>query len=318
MRSASVAPKGNAANAAHAAASGQALLGQVVAVFGRRYEIQTRDGERLDCVARGKKHEAACGDQVEVKPTGPGQAVIEKLLPRTSYLERADAYKRKAIAANADLVLILVAVEPWFSDEFVTRVLLLTQAADIPALVALNKIDLPGVDEARERLKVFQKAGHEVVEISAKGRHEAGCAALLPYLRGKTTVLVGQSGMGKSSLVNALAPDAQARMGELSAALGTGKHTTTFSRLYHIDASTTLIDCPGMQEVGIHNLDFGQLQHGFGEFAPYLGHCRFSNCRHDREPECALRGARDSGRIDRRRFELFCNLRDEITAAPQR
>ena len=298
---------------------GQPRQGQVVAVFGRRYEVEVTGGEAgaselLDCVARGKKHDAACGDYVEIASTGPGQGVIEKLLPRKSYLERADAYKRKAIAANCDQVLILVAADPWFSDEFVTRVLLLTQAAGVPALIALNKIDLPGVDGARERLKVFQDAGHEVVEISAKGRHEAGCTALQPHLQGKCTVLVGQSGMGKSSLVNALAPHAQARMGELSTALGTGKHTTTFSRLYHIDSTTTLIDCPGMQEVGIHNLNFAQLLAGFNEFAPYLGHCRFSNCRHDREPDCALRAALAAGRIDTRRFELFGTFRREIAA----
>jgi ribosome biogenesis GTPase len=287
------------------------LPGQVVAVFGRRYEIESA-GQLLDCVSRGKKHEVACGDQVEVKGTGPGQAVIEKLLPRTSYLERADAFKRKAIAANCDLVLILVAAEPWFSDEFVTRVLLLAHAAGIPALIALNKIDLPGADQARERLQVFKDVGIEVVEISAKGRHQAGCGALLPHLAGKCTVLVGQSGMGKSSLVNALIPDAQARMGELSEALGTGKHTTTFSRLYRIDAQSTLIDCPGMQEVGIHNLDFAQLVDGFSEFAPYLGHCRFSNCRHDREPDCALQGALAKGRINARRYELFSSFRQEI------
>lgn len=290
------------------------MLGTVVAVFGRRYDVRTDDGENLDCVARGKKHDAACGDRVEVKSTGPRQAVIEKVLPRRTYLERADAFKRKAIAANADQVLVLVAADPWFSDEFVIRILLLTQAADIPALIALNKIDLPGAAEARARLKVFESAGHEVVEISAKGTHPVGCSALVPKLAGRCTVLVGQSGMGKSSLVNALAPDAKARMGELSVALGTGKHTTTFSRLYRIDADTTLIDCPGMQEVGIHNLSFKQLQQGFNEFAPYLGHCRFSNCRHDREPECALRAARDAGRIDKRRFDLFCTLRSEIAA----
>jgi len=287
------------------------LPGQVVAVFGRRYEIESA-GQLLDCVSRGKKHEVACGDRVEVRGTGPGQAVIEKLLPRSSYLERADAYKRKAIAANCDLVLILVAAEPWFSDEFVTRVLLLAHAAGIPALIALNKIDLPGADQARQRLQVLKDVGIEVVEISAKGRHEAGCGALLPHLAGKCTVLVGQSGMGKSSLVNALIPDAQARMGELSEALGTGKHTTTFSRLYRIDAQSTLIDCPGMQEVGIHNLDFAQLVGGFSEFAPFLGHCRFSNCRHDREPDCALRGALAQGRINARRYELFSNFRQEI------
>jgi ribosome biogenesis GTPase len=288
--------------------------GTVVAVFGRRYEVETDDGERLDCVARGKKHEAACGDRVQTAPTGPGQAVIDKVLPRTSYFERADAYKRKAIAANADQVLVLVAAEPWFSDEFVTRVLLLAQAAGINSLIALNKIDLPGAAVARERLAVFRAAGHEVVEISAKGRHAAGCAELLPRLAGHATVLVGQSGMGKSTLVNALIPGAQARMGELSSALGTGKHTTTFSRLYRIAPDTTLIDCPGMQEVGIHNLDFAQLERGFGDFAPYLGECRFANCRHDREPSCAVRGACDSGKIDRRRFELFGVFRDEIKA----
>jgi ribosome biogenesis GTPase len=288
--------------------------GTVVAVFGRRYEVETDDGERLDCVARGKKHEAACGDRVATAPTGPGQAVIDKVLPRTSYLERADAYKRKAIAANAGQVLVLVAAEPWFSDEFVTRVLLLAEAAGLDSLIALNKIDLPGAAAARERLAVFRAAGHEVVEISAKGRHPVGCAPLLPRLTGRATVLVGQSGMGKSSLVNALVPDARARMGELSGALGSGKHTTTFSRLYRIDAATTLIDCPGMQEVGIHNLDFRQLERGFADFAPYLGECRFANCRHDREPSCAVRGAIESGKLDRRRYELFGVFRDEITA----
>jgi ribosome biogenesis GTPase len=286
--------------------------GTVVAVFGRRYEVETDDGQRLDCVARGKKHEAACGDRVETAPTGPGQAVIDKVLPRTTYFERADAYKRKAIAANADQVLVLVAAEPWFSDEFVTRVLLLAQAAGIASLIALNKVDLAGAATARERLAVFQAAGHEVIEISAKGRHPIGCAPLLPRLGGRATVLVGQSGMGKSSLVNALIPDARARMGELSAALNTGKHTTTFSRLYRIAPGTTLIDCPGMQEVGIHNLDFAQLERGFGDFAPYLGDCRFANCRHDREPSCAVRAAVESGGIARRRYELFCVFRDEI------
>jgi ribosome biogenesis GTPase len=286
--------------------------GTVVAVFGRRYEVETDEGVRLDCVARGKKHDAACGDRVETKSTGPGQAVIERILPRTTYLERADEFKRKAIVANADQVLVLVAADPWFSDEFVTRVLLLAQAAEIPALIALNKVDLPGAEEARHRLEVFRTAGHQVVEISARGRHAIGCTQLLPLLLGHTTVLVGQSGMGKSSLVNALVPDAKARMGELSTALHAGKHTTTFSRLYRIDTSTTLIDCPGMQEVGIHNLNFADLERGFGELAPFLGNCRFANCRHDREPNCAVTAARKAGQIDARRHELFCNLRGEV------
>ncbi len=297
-----------------------AVTGTVIAVFGRRYEVETDALERLDCVARGKKRDAACGDRVEIQSTGPSQGVIDRILPRGSYLERADAVKRKAIAANADQLLVLVAVEPWFSDEFVMRVLLLAGAAGMHSLIALNKIDLAGASVARDRLAVFARAGHEVIEVAVKPRGSAagppdprvGIETLAARLAGHATVLAGQSGMGKSTLVNALAPGAQAVTGEISSALGSGRHTTTFSRLYRIDAATTLIDCPGMQEVGIHNLDFAQLQAGFRDFAPFLGDCRFANCRHDREPGCALRGALASGGIDARRFELFARMRGEI------
>ena len=296
--------------------------GTVIAVFGRRYEVETDAGEKLDCVARGKKREAACGDRVTVQSTGPAQGVINTILPRASYLERADAYKHKAIAANADQLLVLVAVDPWFSDEFVTRVLLLAHAAGIKTLIALNKVDLPGADAARERLAVFARAGHKVFEIAVKPRSgdaggataARGAAELRALLHGRATVLAGQSGMGKSSLVNALIPGAAAVTGEISLALGAGRHTTTFSRRYRIDAQSTLIDCPGMQEVGIHNLDIANLTAGFTDFTPFLDDCRFANCRHDREPGCGLSAALASGRVDARRHELFCKFRGEIGA----
>jgi ribosome biogenesis GTPase len=300
-----------------------AATGTVVAVFGRRYEVLSDAGERLDCVTRGKKREAACGDRVEINPAGPGQGVIEGILTRTNFLERADAFKRKAIAANADQLLVLVAVEPWFSDEFVTRVLLLAHAARIEALIALNKVDLPGADAARARLEVFTRAGYEVLEVAVKPRGPDGMPvadrhgeqALRARLSGRATVLAGQSGMGKSSLVNAIVPEALAVTGDISAALGAGRHTTTFSRLYRIDEKSTLIDCPGMQEVGIFNLDFAQLTAGFTDFKPYLDDCRFANCRHDREPGCGLTAALASGRIDARRHELYARLRGEIGGA---
>lgn len=294
--------------------------GTVVAVFGRRFEVELASGERLDCVARARRHEAACGDRVSLGRTAAGQGVIETVLPRTSYLERADRVKRKAIAANADLLLVLVAVEPWFSDEFVARVLLLAGAARMDCLIALNKIDLPGADEARARLGPFRAADIEVVEIAARPRaadgsrldHGMHLGALRERLSGRSTVLVGQSGMGKSSLVNALVPGANAVIGDISQALGSGRHTTTFSRLYRIDADTTLIDCPGMQEVGLANLDFATLVAGFAEFTPLEGMCRFRDCRHDREPGCAIHKAATEGRIDPRRFELFERFRDEV------
>lgn len=296
--------------------------GTVIAVFGRRYEVETDNGEKLDCVARGKKREAACGDRVEVQATGPGQAVINTILPRHSYLERADAFKQKAIAANADQLLVLVAVDPWFSDEFVIRVLLLAHAAGINTLIALNKIDLPGVQAARERVAIFARAGHRVLEVAVKPRAQGvampalaqGTAELSACLKGHATVLAGQSGMGKSSLVNALIPGAAAITGEISQALGAGRHTTTFSRRYRIDADSTLIDCPGMQEVGLHNLDFDTLTAGFADFAPFLGDCRFANCRHQREPGCGLTAALGAKRIDARRHQLYSKFRGEIGA----
>jgi len=286
-------------------------IGTVVAVFGRRYEIEIASGEHLDCVTRGKKHIAACGDRVEYGTTGPAQGVIEKVLPRRNYLERSDAYKQKGIAANVDQVLVLAAVEPRASEEFITRVLLIAHAAGVPALIALNKTDIPGTDGARTRLRMFSSAGYEIIEVKAKPRDGTLPSAqetLLARLSGKCTVLVGQSGMGKSSLINALVPDAAAVIGELSAALKAGKHTTTFSRLYRIDGNSTIIDCPGMQEVGIHHLSHHDLEAGFHEFAPYLGGCRFANCRHLHEPDCPIRTHAQSGQINSERLALFQKL----------
>ena len=280
-------------------------------MFGRRYEVAADDGARVSCVTRGRKHEAVCGDQVRFTMTGATSAVIEALLPRRNYLERSDAHKRKGIAANIDQVLVLAAVEPRASEEFLTRVLLIADAAGVNTLLALNKIDLPGAEQARARLKIFVGAGHELIEFSARPAHAAAPSApkaLLERLQGRCTVLCGQSGMGKSSLVNALIPTAAAVTGELSSALSSGRHTTTFSRLYHIDAHSTLIDCPGMQEVGIHHLSHADLAAGFREFAPLLGHCRFANCRHVHEPDCAIRMQAASGGISRERLALFQKL----------
>ncbi len=305
------------AGAAHSTNAANAGTGTVIAVFGRRYEIETDAGEHLDCVTRGKKHNVACGDRVACALTGPGQGVINQVLPRRNYLERSDAYKQKSIAANVDQVLVLAAVEPRASEEFITRVLLIAHAADVPALIVLNKTDMAGRDAARARLTMFEAAGHEVITLTAKPRDgtlPSAQEALLERLLSRCTVLAGQSGMGKSSLINALVPGAAAVIGELSAALKAGKHTTTFSRLYRIDAASTIIDCPGMQEVGIHHLRYADLEAGFHEFAPYLGSCRFANCRHLHEPNCPVRTAAASGAIHPERFALYQKLTADIGA----
>ncbi len=283
--------------------------GLIIAAFGRQYLVEFPDGSTRLCFPRGKKSELACGDRVTVMSTGDAQGVVEKTTERRSLLYRSNDFRQKLIAANVTQIAIVVATEPSFSDTLVTRCLVAADSQDIKALIVLNKCDLAGaLPAARESLKIYRQLGYAVVELSAK---ECG-KALLPYLHGETSVLVGQSGMGKSTLINALIPGANAATREISAALDSGKHTTTHARLYHLDAASDLIDSPGLQEFGLRHLDLATLEAGFPEFQPLLGQCRFRDCHHDREPDCALRAAVESGAITARRFACYHELRAEL------
>jgi len=286
------------------------LSAQVVAAFGRQYLVRLADGSEIACLTRGKKSEVACGDVVEVRRTADpstefrtgAQAVIERIAPRRSLLHRSDAFREKLIAANVTQIIIVVAAEPSFSDELLARCLVAAYDQKLDVLIVLNKCDLlDAAAAARKRLIPYTAIGYRVLELSAK----QDVSALPPFLHGHTSVLVGQSGMGKSTLINALLPDAQAATREISAALDSGKHTTTHARLYRIDETSSLIDCPGVQAFGLHHLSFGGIEQGFVEFAQYLGQCRFHDCRHVHEPGCALRNAVAAGKIDARRLELF-------------
>lgn len=276
--------------------------GTVVAAFGRQYEIETDGGTQILCYPRGKKSHVVCGDRVEVELTAPGQGVIETLRPRRTLLHRSDAWRQKLIAANASQIVIVTATEPAFSDELISRCIVAAEQQGLRVLIVLNKIDLAErIDEARSRLALFSALGHPLIELCAK----AGVQILRPHLAGQASVLVGQSGMGKSTLINALLPEAQARVREISTALDSGKHTTTHARLYRLDAASTLIDSPGLQEFGLAHLSRAEIEQGFREFQPFLGRCRFRDCRHEHEPDCAVRDAVHAGRIAARRLEHF-------------
>jgi len=278
------------------------MEGRVIAAHGRQYMVQLPDGSLLPCFPRGKKSDVACGDRVDIQRTSSDQGVIEAIQPRTSLLYRSNEIKQKLIAANVDQLIIVVATEPGFSDELVTRALVAAESEEIEILIVLNKCDLADkLPAARERLAIFAGLGYRVLELSALEHAED----LRPELHGKTSVLVGQSGMGKSTLVNALFPEAQAATREISSALDSGKHTTTHATLYNLDSDSQLIDSPGLQEFGLGHLDRQEIEQAFPEFRPFLGQCRFRDCQHNREPDCALSTALKAGTIDARRFAVY-------------
>ncbi|MDD4928078.1 MAG: ribosome small subunit-dependent GTPase A [Gallionella sp.] len=278
------------------------LKGRIVAAFGRQYLVRLPDNSLLPCLTRGKKSNVVCGDRVEVQRSGGNQGVIERTEPRSSLLHRSDAYREKLIAANVSQIIIVVAAEPSFSDEVVTRCLIAAYDQKLSVLIVLNKCDLPeAANAARVQLAPYRAIGYNVLELSAV----EDVSALRPYLLGHTSVLVGQSGMGKSTLINALLPDALAATREISTVLDSGKHTTTHAKLYKLDEDSSLIDCPGVQAFGLHHLSLGEIEQGFIEFAAYLGQCRFRDCHHLHEPGCALLDAVTKGRINARRMALF-------------
>lgn len=278
------------------------MEGRVIAAHGRQYVVELADGTLLPCFPRGKKSEIACGDRVDIMRTSDDQGVVEAIQPRVSLLYRSNEIRQKLIAANVDQIVIVVATEPAFSDELVARALLAAESEEIAPLIVLNKGDLADkLPAARQRLATLAGLGYPILELSARDHAED----LRPWLAGKTSVLVGQSGMGKSTLVNALIPEANAATREISLALDSGKHTTTHATLYHLDASSDLIDSPGLQEFGLGHLDRQEIEIAFREFRPYLGQCRFRDCRHDREPGCALHAAVEAGVIDPGRFASY-------------
>ncbi|MBB5019432.1 ribosome biogenesis GTPase [Chitinivorax tropicus] len=285
----------------------QTAEGQIVASHGRSFRVLV-DQQIYECTTRGKRTDLACGDKVTVRISNQQQAVIEQVLPRQSLLYRADDWREKLIAANVSQVVIVVAPFPSFSEEFLGRCLVACEATDIQPLIVLNKCDLPEAETAKAQLALYETLGYRLLPLSAK----QSVASLQPLLTGHTTVLIGQSGMGKSTLINALLPAAQARTGDISLALDSGKHTTTHATLYPLDAESAIIDSPGMQEFGLTHVSGDQLAHCFPELRPYIGECRFANCRHLSEPNCAISQALATGTLTERRVMLYRKLRQLI------
>ncbi|MEZ5730517.1 MAG: ribosome small subunit-dependent GTPase A [Burkholderiaceae bacterium] len=289
---------------------------RIVAGFGRQYAIRMlSDGADHLAVTRGKRTDACVGDIVDVRVLGSSQAVIESIRPRRTLLMRSDRFRHKLLAANVDRAAIVIAGEPRFAEDLLLRMLIAIEAADIEVLIVANKTDREIAHRAiAPRLDVLRAVGYPVVEIAVGPAPEASVAMLRPWLGDRTTILLGQSGMGKSSLLNALVPDAEQATQAISEALGTGRHTTTFTRLFDLQPSVApqahLIDSPGFQTFGLAHLSASQRVHAMPEFRARLGQCRFLSCTHRHEPGCAIRAAVDAGEIDALRYRLFTELID--------
>lgn len=285
------------------AVSSRTVRGQVVAVYGRHYLVETDSG-RYECVTRGKKGGVVCNDRVEIRATGPSAGVIERILPRDSLLSRSDGYRSKLLAANVDRAIVVTAAVPTPRRELLDRCLVAAESAGIEALILLNKADLPETSAYLAELRPYADLGYPLVCLSA--RQDA--RALMPWLAGRTSVLVGPSGVGKSTLINALVPEAQAVTAAVSKALDAGRHTTTHTRLHRLPGGGAIIDSPGMQEFGLRHLNLAELQAAFPEFHRLAVRCRFHDCLHLEEPGCAVLAAVENGQILTTRWQVYRNL----------
>ncbi len=295
-----------------------AIRARIVAAFGRHFLARTDDGRLLPCVPRGKRSEAVCGDQVLLAPGDPPLA-IDRVLPRRNALWREDQWRSKMFAANIDRVLLVTAAVPGVNHGLIGRALIAADAAGIPVTLLLNKCDLPQAEAARAEVSLYRDLGYDVLELSVRSAPDAARQTLLPLLSGQTCLLLGASGVGKSSLTNLLVPDAAAATGEISAALSAGRHTTTATRLYPIPGlpgGSDLMDSPGFQSFGLHHLSVSQLQHAFPEIRARLGQCRFHNCTHRNEPGCVFTA--DPQAISPARLQLYRMIHAELTAPQPR
>ena len=291
-----------------------AFSARVIATYGRTSMLEGEHGELWSAVRRGRRSDVVVGDQVTATASAEGQAAIESIAQRSSLLYRTDAFRIKELAANVNQVLVVFASRPSFNLWFIWKALLAARAAGIEATLVRNKTDLAeGAETAQAALDDIRRLGWRTLAISVRGDAAAAIAQLTPLTHDRRSLLVGQSGMGKSTLLNLLVPDAQARTREFSERLDQGKQTTTAARWFDLPAGGALIDTPGFQEFGLAHLTAADVVAGFPEFAPHLGRCRFLDCRHLVEPDCAIRRALESGQISAGRYDFYRSLAAERT-----
>ncbi len=296
----------------------QPFPGLVIARHGAHVTVEDESGRLQECVTRKKGAPVVCGDRVLWAPSSSGYCVIERVLPRRSLLSRPDQRGRlKPICANVDQLLIVnaltaqqarnaMAAERLINLDLLDRYLVAAELIEARAVIVVNKIDLAApasLEALAAALACYEKMDYPLLFTSTISN--TGMTALREQLAHHTSVLVGESGAGKSSLIQALLPDLEIRIGAISAASGKGRHTTTTTTLYHLPGGGDLIDSPGVRDFSLWHIEESELLQGFRDFRPWLGQCRFRNCRHNGEAGCAIAAAAEEGKICRRRLESY-------------
>ena len=289
--------------------------GRVVTHYGRQVIVENTGGETVRCHFRATLEQLVVGDRVVYQPpTDEGLGVVSAIEPRSTVLKRPDPYGNlKPVAANVEQMLIVFAPLPTPSSQLLDRYLVAAELSGIAPILVLNKADL--IDEESrslidEMLAPYRQLGYTLLEASATAAH--GLNALREHLSGKTSVFVGQSGVGKSSLINALMPDVDLAIGGLSETSGLGQHTTVTAQLMRFADGGDLIDSPGVREFGLWHISEDELLRGYIELAPLAGACKFRNCSHRHEPGCALLAAAEDGSISTDRLDNFFRIAETL------
>jgi ribosome biogenesis GTPase len=283
------------------------------------WEVRTDDGALQEVSLRGrlKKGEGeklAVGDEVFLEEDARGGAwAIAEILPRRSRLARrapGSAYGERVVVANIDQVVVVFSVaQPEPHVRMLDRFLVIAEANDIPARIVINKVDLADEASVRAHFAAYTAAGYQI-HLTSVPRGQ-GLAELREALSRRVSALTGPSGVGKSSLINTLYPGLDLRVGEISASVNKGRHTTVGADLHPIPGGGFVVDTPGLREVGVWGIDPAALDQCFPEFGAFIGECRFTDCSHLHEPGCAVRDAVDAGRVSRDRWQSYAKLYSE-------